>query len=146
MNIKSFKTLDEQIDILQNKGLVIDDIDNAKDILLRENYFFISGYRHMFLQAKDVFLKGTTFEELYATFTFDRQVRNIFFKNLLIIENNIKSLISHQLSKNYGFREKDYLNPKNFSKDPMQSRQVHDVLSRLGRSRQSADVVRVSRK
>ena len=40
MNIKSFKTLDEQIDILKDKGLIIDDVDYAKDILLRENYFF----------------------------------------------------------------------------------------------------------
>ena len=27
---KTFKTLDEQIQILQNKGLIIDDIDYAK--------------------------------------------------------------------------------------------------------------------
>ena len=38
---KTFKTIDEQIDILKEKGLVIDDIDYAKDILLRENYFFL---------------------------------------------------------------------------------------------------------
>ena len=40
---KTFKTIDEQIDILKEKGLVIDDIDYAKDILLRENYFFLMG-------------------------------------------------------------------------------------------------------
>ena len=51
----------------------------------------------------------------------------------MIVENNIKSLISHQLSKNYGFKEKEYLNPKNFSKDSMQSRQVHDVLNKVKR-------------
>lgn len=46
---KVFKTLDEQVEILRSKGLIIDDIDFAKDILLRENYFFISGYRHIFM-------------------------------------------------------------------------------------------------
>ena len=45
---KTFKTLDEQVDILKNKGLIIDDVERAKEILLRENYFFISGYRHLF--------------------------------------------------------------------------------------------------
>ena len=79
------------------------------------------------------FIPGTTFEELYAMFIFDRRVRNIFFKNLLTIENNIKSLISYQLSKKYGYKEKDYLNPKNFSKDPIKSRQVHDVLNKVKR-------------
>ena len=135
MGKKIFKTLDEQIQIFRSKGLVVTDEDKTKDILLRENYFFINGYRHLFMKSwKDSnFIPGTTFEELYAMFVFDRRVRNIFFKNLLIVENNIKSLISHQLSKNYGFREKEYLNPKNFSKDPMQSRQVHDVLNKVKR-------------
>ena len=40
---KTFKTLDEQIDILKNKGLVIEDIDETRKIWLRENYFFGSG-------------------------------------------------------------------------------------------------------
>ena len=135
MGKKIFKTLDEQVQIFRSKGLVITDEDKTKDILLRENYFFINGYRHLFMKSwKDSnFIPGTTFEELYAMFVFDRRVRNIFFKNLLIVENNIKSLISHQLSKNYGFKEKEYLNPKNFTKDPMQSRQVHDVLNKVKR-------------
>ena len=135
MSKKTFKTLDEQIQILKNKGLVITDIEKTKNVLLRENYFFISGYRHLFMRSRkdQMFIPGTTFEELYAMFVFDRRVRNIFFKNLLIIENNIKSLISYQLSKKYGYKEKDYLNPKNFSKDPMKSRQVHDVLNKVKR-------------
>ena len=135
MGKKTFKNLDEQIDILKSRGLVINDLDKAKNILLRENYFFISGYRHLFMKSKkdDRFISGTTFEELYAMFVFDRRVRNIFFKNLLIVENNIKSLISYQLSKKYGYKEKEYLNPKNFSKDPIKNRQVHDVLNKVKR-------------
>ena len=43
MKSKTFKTLDEQIDILVNKGLVVDDVEATKSILLRENYFFLSG-------------------------------------------------------------------------------------------------------
>ena len=132
---KTFKTLDEQIEILKSKGLVITDIEKTKSILLRENYFFISGYRHLFMNSRKdhVFIPGTTFEELYAMFIFDRRVRNIFFKNLLIIENNIKSLISYQLSKKYGYKEKEYLDSKNFSKDPIKIRQVHDVLNKVKR-------------
>ena len=43
---KQFKTLDEQIQIFKHKGLVIKDERYAKEVLLRENYFFINGYRH----------------------------------------------------------------------------------------------------
>ncbi len=135
MTEKIFKTLDEQIDILKGKGLVINDEAKARNILLRENYFFISGYRHLFMEkgTKDKFLDGTTFEELYATFLFDRAIRNTFFKNILIVENNIKSITSYQLSRKYGFKEKDYLNPKNFSQDSLQFRQVRDVLNKVKR-------------
>lgn len=132
---KTFKTIDEQITILRDKGLVIDDEETAREILLRENYFFISGYRHLFLDGikSKYFKKGTNFRELYAMFNFDRQLRNIIFKNLLIIENNIKSIFSYQLSKNYGFKEKDYLKPSNFNTSPEKSRQVNDLLRKIKR-------------
>ena len=135
MKMKVFKTIQEQIGILESKGLIIDDYLFTEDILIRENYFFISGYRHLFLKSpKDRnFIKGTTFRELYALFNFDRQVRNIVFKNLLIIENNLKSIISYQLSKKYGFREKDYLRPENFTKVPDKQRQLSDTLKKMKR-------------
>ncbi len=135
MTGKIFKTIDEQVEILRDKGLVINGDKKTKEILLRENYFFISGYRHLFMtkESGKKFLPGTTFEELYATFLFDRAIRNTFFKNILIVENNIKSIVSYQLSRKYGFKEKDYLNPQNFSQDGLQSRQVYDVLNKVKR-------------
>ncbi len=135
MRTKIFKTLDEQIDILKEKGLTINDYEKTKELLFRENYFFISGYRHLFMKAnKDkIFIEGTTFEELYATFCFDRYLRNIMFKHILIIENNIKSIISYQMSKKYGHKDKDYLNPQNFTQDTLRVRQVHDVLNKMRR-------------
>ena len=132
---KIFKTLDEQIDILKNKGLVIDDVEYAKNILLRENYFFVSGYRHLLIRSKSDkrFLPNANFREMYALFNFDRQIRNIIFKNLLIIENNIKSIFSYQLSKKYGYKEKDYLKPSNFTNNPEKFRQVNDLIKKMKR-------------
>lgn len=132
---KVFKTIDEQILIMQNKGLIINNIDFAKDILIRENYFFLSGYRHLFLRSYNdrFYIDGTTFKELYSVFNFDRQIRNIIFKNLLIVENNMKSIFSYQLSKEYGYRESDYLKATNFTQDPERSRQVNDLLKKMKR-------------
>ena len=48
---KTFKNLDEQIEILRSRGLVVTDEEKTKNILLRENYFFISGYRHLFMKS-----------------------------------------------------------------------------------------------
>ena len=81
MGAKTFKTLNEQIDIMRNKGLVIDNEKYAKEVLLRENYFFLNGYRHIFLKSANnkVFIDGTKFEEMYSLFLFDRKLRNILF-------------------------------------------------------------------
>ena len=45
---KNFKTINEQVEILKNKGLIIEDENVVKDTLLRENYFFLMGYRPTF--------------------------------------------------------------------------------------------------
>ena len=135
MKSKTFKTLDEQIDILTNKGLVVEDIETAKIVLLRENYFFLSGYRHLFMNPNDnkFYLEGTTFDELYSMFLFDRQLRNILFKNILIVENNLKSILSYIMSKNHGFKENSYLNPNNFVRDSRKSRQINDLIRKMKR-------------
>jgi len=134
MGRKVFKSLDEQINILKSKNLIIPDIEKATNILLKENYFFINGYRHLFMYPGDNrYITGTTFDELYGMFVFDRRIRNIFFKNILMVENNIKSLFSYELSRKYGYREKEYLNPNNFIQDRTKSRQVHDVLNKVKR-------------
>ncbi len=135
MGNKIFKTLDEQIQILKSKNLQIDDILYAKDVILRENYFFLMGYRHLFLKPDNLkhFKDGTNFRELYSLFYFDRQLRNIMFKNILIIENNCKSIFSYILSQKYGYRETDYLRVSNYNQSPEKIRQVNDLIKKMKR-------------
>ena len=134
MAAKVFKTIEEQLDILKSKGLTINDYDKAKEILLRENYFFLNGYRSPFLvNGSKRFIDGSTFEELYALFTFDRYFRNIIFKNLLIVENNYKSIFSYVLSRKYGYKEKDYLNPDNFDRIKEKNKQINDLIRKVKR-------------
>ena len=135
MKDKTFKSLEEQIAILESKGLIIQDELYAKEVLLRENYFFLTGYRFLFMRSLSDrrFIDGTTFEELYAMFSFDRQIRNILFKNILVVENNLKSILSHVVSKNHGFKEKNYLNPNNFVRDPSRNRQINDLIHKMKR-------------
>ena len=119
---KHFRNLEEQIEILKNKGLKINNESYAKDVLLRENYFFLNGYRYLFMYSNTDkrFLENTTFEELYSMFLFDRNIRNIIFKNLLIIEK-------------YGYKERDYLKEKNFTRRPEKKKQVKDLISKMQR-------------
>ena len=40
---KQFKNLDEQLEIFKHKGMIINDENYTKRVLLRENYFFLNG-------------------------------------------------------------------------------------------------------
>ena len=135
MEKKEFKTLEEQLQIFESKGLTIKDHQKAQNVLLKENYFFLNGYRFIFMHSTDNrrFVKNSTFEELYSMFLFDRELRNILFKNLLIVENNIKSIISYTLSIKYGYKEKNYLKVSNFTTDHKEQRRVNDVLNKMKR-------------
>ncbi len=132
---KEFKKLDEQVEILKNKGLIVNNVEYAKEVLLRENYFFLNGYRHLFMKSSTnkTYIEGATFEELYSLFLFDRSFRNILFKNILTVENNVKSIISYQLSMQYGYHEKDYLDRKNFIHNSEKNKQVNDVIRKMKR-------------
>lgn len=113
--MKEFKTYDDQISLLKSRGLIINDEDYAKRKLKEENYYnIINGYKEPFitLGTKDNFLAGTTFEEIYALYDFDRVLRNILLKEILKVENILRSLIAYNFSEKYG--HDNYLKLDNF--------------------------------
>ena len=55
------------------------------------------------------------------------------FKNILIIENNTKSIFSYVLSQKYGYKESDYLRNINYNQSPDKIRQVNDLLKKMKR-------------
>ncbi len=114
---KIFKTIDEQIELLQSRNLHIEDKEIAKEILLNNNYYYlINGYKDLFLDKKsktEIFHNGTTLEEIYSLYEFDRKIRIIFLEYILLIERKIDTYIAYEFSKNYG--HKNYLIPENFN-------------------------------
>ena len=113
------KILDNQIEKLKNKGLIFKDEESAKKIILRENYKTITnGYTDIFLSLKKKnheFNDESYFEELYAIYLFDRDLKNLLFSYINIIETNIKSYIAYMLTDNYG--NKNILRKEFFDKN-----------------------------
>ena len=103
MKTKVFKTIDEQISILQARGLIIDDIDFAKDTLIRENYFFINGYRHLFLKngSDKNYKEGTNFSRCPEK---QRQINDLIrkMKRQIRINGGQHQATIHYI-KNYGY-------------------------------------------
>ena len=78
---KIFKSIDEQIEILKNKGLKFKDEEKAKEILLRENYYYLTqDYEDVFLNLKkskngqEEYNKDTYFEELFEKLYEDKEL------------------------------------------------------------------------
>lgn len=101
--MRGFKTFEEQVEILKERNLIIEDEEKVIQILASENYYnIINGYKYPFIDKKssvESFIKGCTFEEIYALYDFDRNLRNILFKSILQIENVLRTQIAYVFSK-----------------------------------------------
>ncbi len=119
---KRFKTYRQLLSILRSKGVRIkagSASSRAMRHLEKSNYYnVINGYKDLFLMTRfspttnEAYKTGTTFDEIYALYDFDREVRITYLKYLLKIENTFKTVVSHSFSEKYG--HDNYLTLKNF--------------------------------
>jgi len=125
---KPYKTIDEQIAIMQSRNIEID--TNANMILDNENYYIvINGYKDPFLVDSttnpDGFVQGTRFSEIYCLYLFDRRLRSAFLSQLLNIERHIKAKIAHEFAKNHNH---EYLNKTSFNYFNSSSTKITDKM------------------
>lgn len=120
---KGFKAIDEQINLLKSRGLQIDDEQQARDFLYRNNYYRISGYS-LTLRHHDVFSKHATFQNIMDIYWFDHKFRHILLTYLEIIEVSVKSVYAHEFTKLHG--PTDYLDASYFS----DQKKHHDIITK----------------
>ena len=135
---KEYRSYKQQLDILRSRGMVIDKSSqdsHVMHILECENYYnIINGYKDLFLDIKatqttdEKYKSGTTFDEVYAVYNFDRDIRNVYLKYLLKLENKFKTVISHEFSSLYG--HDNYLRLENF--DHSNEKSIASVIKLIG--------------
>jgi len=119
--MKIFKTYRQQLKILRNRGLHVPKDGKPMRVLQEENYYaLINGYKELFLgpnasavDQSETFLPGAEFDEIYSLSIFDRNIRAILLKAILKIENQFKSFVSYEFSKNHG--HDNYLKKASFN-------------------------------
>ena len=79
---KNFTTIEQQIAILKSRGLSIPDEEKAKDFLIRNNYYRISGYS-LTLRSHDVFFPSTNFQNIIDIYEFDHEMRHILLNYII---------------------------------------------------------------
>lgn len=100
MELKSPCSYDEQIEKLKSHGMIIENTENAKDILSKVNYYRFSGYALQFRKCANAsdYINNTSFNKTYKIYRFDEQMRDILRRYIEIAEIFYRSQISYGFS------------------------------------------------
>ena len=106
MEPKPFKSVDDQIAILQDRGMEICDDEFARRALREIGYYRLSGYSYPYraVQAEtallsDNFIDGTTIEKVVKLYRYDQELRAVTGLQLAKIEIVLRVMISHELGR-----------------------------------------------
>lgn len=98
---KPFLTIDEQIDLLEIRG--VSQTEGERRALMREGYYsIVNGYKEPFLEREktkecvdDRYISGTSFDDIFALFSFDRSLRSLTFSQLIKAEATARTAITY---------------------------------------------------
>lgn len=111
--MKEYKSNKELINYLLSKGVVISNRKDTLEKIERYTYYsIVNTYKNIFKDKNGNYIENVSFDDIYALFEFDKNLKNIILKYCLEIETVIKSIMANQISKVYGV--KDYLNISNW--------------------------------
>ena len=111
--MKEYKNSNELLDYIISKGVSVNNKEDALYKIKTYSYYsIINTYKDVFKNTNNEYKKNVSFDEIYALFEFDKNLRSIFLKYSLEIEMILKSLLAEALSSRYGI--KDYLLKENF--------------------------------
>lgn len=130
---KDFKLIEEQIEILKNRNLLIKDEERAREIFKDNNYYYlINGYKDLFInkqEDEEKFKDNVSLEEIYSLYTFDSNLRIIFLKFILVIERKVDTYIAYEFSKTYG--NKNYLVEDNFNNTDENNFRIRELITNI---------------
>ena len=128
--MKPFKTIDEQIAILKQRGLLIPNEIRARFCLLENNYYnIINGYSKFFPMQGDIYTNGTTFDEVICLYMIDSEIKQAFFKAILTAESHLKSIFSYRFAQEFPQLSYPYLDILCY--DPQKTLDVMSTIHRL---------------
>ena len=114
--MKEYKSNQQLIEYLISKNILIFDKEKALKSIEKYSYYSITnGYKSVFKDENNNYKRNVSFEEIFALYEFDKNIKAIFLKYTLEIEVIIKSLMSNALAEKYGIEE--YLKVDNFDEN-----------------------------
>lgn len=102
---KEWKSYQEQVDILESRGLMIDNREKALEYLNRIGYYRLSGYWYPFRKLiggskrDDDFIENSYFHDAIKLYVFDKRLRLLALDAIERIELAIRVDIAHRLGE-----------------------------------------------
>ena len=139
---KKFSSFSDQVSwISDEKGIKIKDREYAEEMLRQIGYFpLMGGYKHLFrISNTKKYKAGTSFEEIVSLYKFDAELRELFFKYLLQIERQMRSLMSYYFTEMYGAEQKQYLDANNYNNTKRNHATIVKLIATLKRATTTTD-------
>lgn len=101
---KAALTVEQQIELLEDRGMTFADRPRAAAYLREINYYRLRGYwlRRETDRTSHRFEPGTTFEDVLADYVFDRELRILLLDAIERIEVSVRTRWAHVLGRRYG--------------------------------------------
>lgn len=111
--MKEYKNNKELIEYLISKNVTVNNIEQALENIEQYSYYsIVNSYKFVFKDEENNYKPNVTFEEIFALYEFDKNIKAIFLKYTLEIEVIIKSLMANIIAEQYGVE--NYLKLENF--------------------------------
>lgn len=131
---KESRSIQEQIDLLKHRGMIIEDEEFAHLHLSHISYYRLKGYWWDMQKDKDnhVFQTGSRFEDVIARNSFDKELRLILFDAIETIEIALRTKMIYHLSQSYGGLF--YMDSTLFVSESLHQQHLEDLMTEFLRS------------
>lgn len=122
---KDFKTIEEQINILDSRGLKFKNRKKAAKLLSRYNYFdLVNGFESMLLKKNvpNKEYEDVYFEDFRDLYFFDMKLKKYTLAKIFDIESRLRTSIAYNFAETYCQKPEDtlnYLNPAYYQAPPV---------------------------
>ncbi|HDU1020188.1 TPA: Abi family protein [Listeria monocytogenes] len=137
-NVKKFKTIDEQIEILLSRGMKVPDRQLATETMKYIQYYRLSGYWLSFYKSKDTFRAGTDFNTILGIYRFDRELRACLAPFLAHIEIAVRSILAYKHAEEFG--STGYYKSDNFKDLQLAQKWISDFINEISYKNDNAEI------
>ncbi len=131
---KPATTYEVQLSILQSRGLLVSDRQEALRWLRHHNYYRLTAYRFPFTVQGDPdrFQPGSTFDQMCALYLFDERLRFLVFEGCKRVEISVRARWSYEIGHQLG--PVAYTDPRQFTKAGVHQKLLDNLKEEITRS------------